>query len=128
MAAHAAAEVHQVDLHVVGVLVDEQADLVDVRGRAGRRVHVHHQPVLPRRREDPVKLQLTGLVVGAPAQQEAGLQRGHPLLARQRQRRGVVGVLRPRRDPKTAPDPVSAAAASRTRGLKPNEIDASGTP
>ncbi len=56
--------------------------------RAGRGVHVHDEAVLPRRGEDPVELLLAARVVGAAAEQEAGLQRDHAVLARQGQRLG----------------------------------------
>src|ERR1700730_2748859 len=43
VAAHAAAEVHQVDGDVVAVPFDQAAHLVDVGGRTGRGVYVHHE-------------------------------------------------------------------------------------
>src|SRR5688500_8372247 len=43
VAAHPAAEVHEMETYVPGVALHERADLVDVGGGAGRGVHVHGQ-------------------------------------------------------------------------------------
>src|SRR5689334_14160037 len=53
--AHPAAEVNKVDLDVVSVAIDQGSDLVDVRGPAGGRVHVHDQPMGPCGVEDLVR-------------------------------------------------------------------------
>ena len=91
MAAHAAAEVHQVNWHVVGVPVDQVADLVDVGGGAGRGVHVDDQAdasAVPKIRSSWGRQAGS---VGAPAEQEAELQRPYARLAGQRE--GARGEL-----------------------------------
>ena len=98
--------------------------------RAGRGVHVHDEAVRAGGVEDCVELRLALGVVGPAAEQEAGLERDHARLAGQGERRGgALGVLRPRRDPQPAADPVVAGgAASSTSSLKEKETSASGTP
>jgi hypothetical protein len=105
VAAHPAAEMHQVEAHVVAEPVDELADLVDVGGGARRGVHVDGQVVLP----GAAKIGLQARVVDAAAEQEAQLQRPHPALPRQPERlhrARPVALLG--RDPEPAPDPVVA--------------------
>jgi len=97
VAAHPAAEVHEMDGHPVGVPVDEMADLVDVGGGSGRGVDVDDEAVPGGLGEDAVQLGAAGGVRGPAAQQEAQFEGLDPALARQLQCLvGAVGVLRAR--------------------------------
>lgn len=91
MAAHPAAEVHEMDGDLVAVPIDEVADLVDVGGGAGGGVHVDDEVVPGGCGEDAVQLGAAGGVRWMPAEQEAQLQRLHALLSGQCQ--GVLGPL-----------------------------------
>jgi hypothetical protein len=57
--AHATTEVHEMDLDVITVTVDQLADLVDVGGRTGRGVDVNDEAALACRAEDLLELRGT---------------------------------------------------------------------
>jgi hypothetical protein len=109
VAAHPAAEVHEMDGDLIGVPLHQVADLVDVGGGAGGGVDVHDQAQALGLVEDPVEERAAGRVGGAAAEQEAELQRPHAVLAGQREGTGgAVLVLGARGDPQPGPDPVVA--------------------
>src|SRR5690606_17905585 len=72
--AHPATEVDQVNRYLVAVLVHQLADLVDVRLRTRRGVHVDDEVVGLGGGEDLVELDLALGVLDGPAEQEADLQ------------------------------------------------------
>src|SRR5262249_10552442 len=95
--AHPTTEVHEMDLHVVAVPVDQRADLVDVGSTTSGGVDVDDESVLPCGTEDPVQLLDAPRAVHLPAEEEARREDLDALLGDVLQRAGVqLRVLGPR--------------------------------
>ncbi len=107
VAAHATAEVDEVDGHAIAVAIDQVSDPVDVGGCSGRGVDVDDEVVLLGHGEDAIELRRAVGVVGRAAEEEGGLERAHPALPGQGERPlGALGVVGLRRDPQRARDPL----------------------
>src|SRR5436309_12580790 len=111
VARHAAAEVDEVDLAALAVLLDERDEVRDVRAPARARVEVEDEVVLLADVEALVgqllRLLVPGRRVGVAAEEERRLERDDPRLARVGERLARhLRVARQERDPDRGEDPV----------------------